>query len=759
MTTRRQDWCGAGPLRHSFAWISRAGLCFVVMGVLVWANPTAAAETTWHVPNAAARFVAKISRRPTVPAAGVIVVLPDGGILPRRFPTPIVIDPQGNHCPSEGLWHHPDEGLAFVFDPGPGVDRVEIYVAAGQRPYPVAPLALKKFKPSLLFYGVNGGASLGRARRLARSAAAGRDVRFAVVRRVFDTGAPAGRDANSSGYYAGWFQCRKPGRTYFYTSSQDGSEIAIDGKLVHGWPGRHGRNEGRDGRQGSWVHLAEGMHRIEYFLFSVDQRAAHLGWQQAGSDQPYQALKDAGGVPHKTTYPNRAITGPMQPRDFVQSGAATITRAESPHGPLAAFDPRWVSYVQPGEHLVGCFRFQSRYAASHPAGTTYEWQFEGRSLLTGKQVTWLFPGRERRTVQLAVRSGDHVSLASRTFYPGRVPARLSINNQSHRARYRDFFLVNARARSKDPPARHWTPAMWYALRAVSDYGRGHTLMYTLFQESHESIKALPDDMRIYYEDLLVAALRSSDTTGERIDPWLERLTRATTDAERRLHWKVERASHALYERNNPDLARRILGSLLQQRRADSTEWIRGVIRRGDIDFLGGDYVAARGFYSQAADAGRKQRERAARDAARTAGVRRTATRRGPGPVDWRAHAVREGTLYRNFRTFMDQGHRDDARTVLDKWEIEFPMSKFDGEFITALAEWWIYANAKARAVRIMQAHRAAAGMSLHLPRILELELNCLVDLGDQEQVKQLAKMIVKDYHEFPVAVTAQGYLK
>jgi hypothetical protein len=750
MTTHHHDRIGSRTQRY------RAGLCLMLIGALAGAT-TIGAETTWQIPQADVRFMVKITRRPSAPGAGVIAVLPDGGILPRRFPTPIVVDPQGKRCPAEGLWQHPGDGLALVFDPGPGVNHVAIYVAAGRRPFPMPPSALRQFKPSLLFYGVNGGASLERAHRLARSAAAGPDVRFAVVRQVYDTAAPAGRDAKSSGYYTGWFRCRTAGRTYFYTGSQDGSEIAIDGKLVHSWPGRHKPNEGRDGRQGSWVTLTEGLHRIEYFLYSVQQRAAQLGWQQAGAKQPYQILKDAGGVAHKTTYPNRSVTGPMQPQDFVQSGAAIVTAAETPGGPLAVFNPRWISYIQPGEHLVGCFRFDPLYAASHPPGTTYEWVFDGQSMLSGKRVNWLFPGRTRRTVRLTLRSGDHVSRATRTFYPGRVPTRMSINNPAHRSRYREFFLAAARAKGKAPAATSWSPTMWVALRAISDYGRGHSLMYTLFQESYASIKGLPPELRMYFEDLLITALRSHDETGKLIDPWLDRLTRATTDAERRLHWKVARASHALYERNNPALARRILGSLLQQRRADSTEWIRGIIRRGDVDFLGGDYVAARKFYSDASVAAQRLRERTAREAARAAGTRPTARKRGPG--DWRAHAVREGTLYRNFRAFMDQGQNDEARRVIEKWEIGFPMSKFDGEYVSALAEWWIYANARRRAVRIMQAHRAAVGMSLHLPRILEMELNCLVDLGDQEQLKKLAKMIVKDYHEFPVAVTAQRYLE
>lgn len=733
-----------------------------------------AAPSDWRINKARVRFQFSVAGRPGEASAGIIVIIPDGGILPRGHATATVFDSAGNALKHRGLWHNPQRGLALVIEPPTAGNSITVYMSPGARSYPGPPRALKDFTPGPLFYGARGVATLDRARSLATTAPVGEGIEFAPVRRVFERDPPSGHAGRNATYYTAWFRCRKPGRTYFYTVSQDGSEIRVDGKLVHSWPGVHDRREGAGATQGAWIDLSKGLHRIEYTQFNVAAREVHLGWQVAGAAQPYQVLKDAAGVPHVSRFLNRSITGPMQPGDFVQSGRATLVKAESPTGPLAVFEPRWVSYMQPYGNMICRYEFKPALTGTHPEGTEYGWQFENGAGVAASTATRLYAGRGDRAVALTLKHGEHRSTAQRRFFPKSLPRRASILNARDRVDYRRLFLEDAKSES-GRSAEHWPETKWAVLRCISEIGKGQTLIVYLFTKSYEDLRQLDTQLRWYFEELFIDAARRHLDPGK-VAEWINRLESAERDKSRKLFWKLQAVEYLMIERREFKAAALRLGTLEGMHQPKEAEWLRAIVRLGDLAFLQGEVSEARRRYGWVASRPKKGLATARAQplsrlwttskepAPPVAGEKRSALRERfersrTTASDWRATAVREGTHYKTFRKLLDDGFVEEARAVLEWWEIELPLSKFEGEYTVAEAEYLMEVGRHRQAQQFLEAFRRAVDMSAFLPRAMELEMRCLIELKQMDEFRELAQAVVDDFSGFPQATTAENLLR
>jgi hypothetical protein len=683
-----------------------------------------------------------------------------------------VLDSAGRELKHAGLWHNREQGLALVFAPPATGNSVTVYMIDGTRPYPAPPASITGFTPGVLFYGRDDRGSLQAAYDLASSRPVGEKINFAVISRVFDREPPAGRLGRNSAYYFGWIPASKPGRTYFYTISQDGSEIRLDGASVHTWPLGQPRHAGAGATEGNWVDLSEGTHRLEYFQYNQNaSREVHLGWQLAGAAEPYQILKDAAGVPHKTKYLNRKVTGPIQANHFARSGRAVMASAESPGGPLAVFEPNWKSYMQPYGRLLCDFSFKAGLTKTHPEGTSYQWQFGRSHAAEGASATRLYLGRNDQVASLTLRRGDHVSKTMRRFFPKQLPRLWSMLNANSRSEYRKRFLTDAKNATNERPASTWTTERWHALRAISEIGRGQTLVYLLFTKSHEDILKLDRDTRWYFEELFIDALSRLDDPS-RATAWLKKLEAAERDPDRKIFWKVQLAEHYLYDVNRPKLARQMLSLVSAAQKPDSTEWLHAMVRIGDIELLSGNIDRAREQYAWLARLPRRNRAPAARSkplaradaepAAQEPDPPSTTKRfpRAAAPaLDWRAETVREGTLYKNFRQLMEDGDLELVHEILQRWEIEFPLSRLDGEYTVAHAEYLIAIRRYARAQQILEVYRGVVGMTLYLPKAMEMELRCLYHLKRSDEFKDLARDLIDNFAAYPESETAQSLLQ
>ncbi|MBI3986974.1 MAG: hypothetical protein HY343_08650, partial [Lentisphaerae bacterium] len=288
-----------------------------------------ASEPNWQNDKAELCFDFDIVGGPSDPVAGIIAVIPDGGILPRPRFKAEVATPGGTILKSELIWHNSREGAAIVFEPPSDTATVQLYVL----PSNDTPKPLSQFRPSIVVFGKNvATAGLDAARSMANVPVIADDVLFGTVDQIFATTAPVVQDANSASYFLGWFKPQTAGKSYLYTISKDGSEFAVDGNLVHSWPGLHDRSGGVGAEHGNWVNLTAGMHKIEYFHFCAHPKGfeTYFGVQWPGA-KPVDNPKFPGKK-------NKDFTREMQASDFTHSGKAKLTGVRSKKGPTAVID-------------------------------------------------------------------------------------------------------------------------------------------------------------------------------------------------------------------------------------------------------------------------------------------------------------------------------------------------------------------------------------------------------------------------------------
>ncbi|MBI2438121.1 MAG: hypothetical protein HYV36_04830 [Lentisphaerae bacterium] len=708
------------------------------------------AQDSWHIPLAEARFAVELVSRPTVPVAGIVAILPDGGILPKGKLKAEVVDEAGNPLKANLLWHNPNQGLALVFEDSPG-KQAWIYISpATDYPKATAPL-----RPSLMLFVRNGGnPGLEQAHALTGALPVGPDIYFTLVDNIAHTYSPAGRDEQTSSFYTGSFRVNKAGKTFFYTISKDGSEFSIDGKLVYSWPGLHGRAGSERGEKGAWLDLGAGIHQIEYFHFSQAYlgRECQLGWQEAGESNPRN--------PKHPELPNLDVTRPMRKFDFVHSGRARLTAGTSKQGPLAIANSQWRSVLQLGQNPICLFQLTAFGHERLPTNTLFEWDFGLGRKASGAQVEWLFSGLGDQQVSLTVATGTDKSTCSKKFFPKssspHEPLQLSINNAEHRRRVRDLYQVMCRATpALKRPGELWDATLWEGFLAVLDLPAEYTLLSELFERSRQDILSLNDKQRWLLESVFFDALRQADPN--LTTTWLERLEKEEKDPARRGQWKARRVEFYIFESNNLDQARSAANEFAGAAAAlQQTEL--ALIRLGDVELYSGHQDAAQRYYAQAQES-RRQPAKPEAPAATvkpnnkpTAGTPPTPPAPAePGVDTWKATAVRESSFYATARSLISQQAYFEARRLLDQWELELPLNKLSGDFPLAEAQYYMALKEFKRAQKILATYRQAVDLSNNLPSAMKMELYCLGRLDRDKEARELAGLIIKRLPNHPLA--------
>ena len=768
-------------------------------------NDCAAEDHKWHSPTAEICFEMKITSPLTDPSAGIVAVVPDCGLLPKNQFKVEVFDENGKLLKHEFLWHNPKEGLAVVFEPAE-TENVFLYVSASPEKMRFARLGgasgearASAFRPSLLLYVRNGNAGLEQAHVLADKPPVGDDIYFTIVDSVYHSYCPVGRDENVSSYYTGWFNAKKPGKTYFYTCSKDGSEFFIDGKLGYSWPGIHERDNYAG--KGQWINLEPGLHKIEYFHFNVTLlgREAHLGWQLPGERQ----VDD----PKVKGRKNLDVTGPMQPDDFIHSGRTELNRAFSKKGPLVFFYPVWESFIQaaktdlvymhlwdslvlPGKEKPVClFRFEPVGADTLPKSAVCSWDFGKGRIVTGKSVFWLFGGYDDQKVTLNISSGGFNSSATRIFFPksrdpAREPPRVSVLTSEGRAQFRAVYqaMVSATPNNKRP-CEDWNETMWEGFSAVLDRETEPSFLSAIMERSGEDLKRVPEEFRWKIEDRIIEIARRGEP--KKTLAWAELYEKGEKDDKRIAHWKAKKIEIALYDLNDLGSAR-IYAGQFTVRRDDKYSSVLRLIRMGDVECFNNNFEAARRIYLQAQelyaaggveakeakpaqapfDTGFANQAPPRREGAKKQKERSTDTNAAPakktggGPParkpqvnrsevlarstnDWRTLAVQQAAYYATVQNFVDQDAYEDARATLDQWELEFPITKLTGDYLLAEALYYVALNNYRAAVSILANYRAAVEISNELPRAMRMELFCLTKMNRDKEARAFARTIIE----------------
>lgn len=738
----------------------RISLLPSLLALSIAAGGYAAEDQKWFAPASEVCFSLRVESRPTDPEAGVVAIVPDCGLLPKNQFKPEVFSEDGKPLKCEVVWHNPKEGLAVVFE-APGGDTCRLYVSPSSEKTRFA----SAFKPSILLYVRNGTASLEQARALAEKPPVGSDIYFAHVDRIFHSISPAGRDENASSYYSAWFKARRPGRTYFYTSSKDGSEFLVDGKLGYSWPGIHGRD--MTASKGQWIEISSGLHHIEYFHFNLkfDWREAHLGWQLPGEKQPFDPQDKT------KTKPNLDVTGPMVSSDFILSGRARLERASSRRGPLALFDPAWESIIEPGNAPVCLFKFEPAAAGGLPESAVCSWDFSNGRIIKGRQAYWLFGGYGEQHVTLTATMGAYASSVTRSFFPkspdpANEPPRVSVFTPEGRAQYRGLYQVMVEATPPNHrPCEDWNETMWEGFYAVLDSETDPKLIYAVAERSAMDIRRASRDLALKIEDRIIELARRSDP--RRAMALCEIFEKSEKDRRRLVAWKSVEMQIALYELNDLSLARRLLDQISPEP-GDARSTALKMVRAGDLERFGNNielarrhYQAAQSFYASNAPPRQAREEESATNAAskvRAAGDanKPISPAAKPRPAafnrtgmlaqsisDWKVRAVQEAGYYATVQSLIDQDSIEEARAVLDEWELEFPLTKLSGDYPVAEALYYIAVRNFRAAVGILSNYRRVVEISNELPRAMRMELYCLTQLGDDKAARAFARGVIE----------------
>jgi TolA-binding protein len=290
------------------------------------------------------------------------------------------------------------------------------------------------------------------------------------------------------------------------------------------------------------------------------------------------------------------------------------------------------------------------------------------------------------------------------------------------------------------------------------------------------VLALAPADRHFLEDLYFEVLRYTDKEGAA--KWLDRFETEERDFPRKGYWRIARVDFRLYDLEDLDGARRLADGIRAS--ADPETTVRAAIRQGDVERFRGKYDEAAKLYAQAQDMPRAAPRQATAPTARP----REEAAKPKGPAEkpkagadgpsrerpavtgaislpatrepWKAEAVRESSYYRTAHDLIGKGCLYEARDVLRRWELELPLSKISGDYSLAEAEYFRTIRDFRRALKILRAYREGTEMSAFLADAMEMEIQCLVQLGRDKEIVELAKEFERRFPGHPAAERARS---
>ena len=693
----------------------------------------------------------------------MLAIIPDGGLLPRPVPEPVVVDAQGKTLKSEVLWHSPHDGIAVLFEPPP-TGAVTIYFRTAGSFAHVGNRPGSLFKASLLLMVKMGHASMNAALQIPSEALQG-GTRLRLAPYIGQRSNLLGPDEDFSSYYAGWIKMEKAAKVYVCTISSDGSQCLLDGKVVANWPGIHTRQEGGSGKYGNWVELAAGLHRVEYFHFKrTGALEANLCWRLPGEKFPRT----------------------LHTSEFVQSGAAKVTKIQTADGLLpAAIQWSCESYLWLRDQPWNLFALRAMEADGAPAGTVYSWEPEPGVHVTGSELNWIFRGSGEHMVSLTVSQGLHSAHSTRLVYYTLTPAAATINSSNDRTEYRKALLARCRSvAAPQRPCAGWDEELWMMLASVVEPLAGLALMQEVFERSWDEVLKRPATERYRLEDIYFDLMRYSNK--QAAEGWLPKFEQAdSTNRVRQMMWQLTHVDFVLNDLNQADTARK-LAAALKTTASGSNEIARVMIRQGDVERFAGDAELAAKFYSGAQDIlGKKPaiiakapmvaKTSPATKAPTTTkaanATKESTTGKGgkgggkaaennsskgermfaiaPSVDDWRKQAVREAAYYETLHSMLQAHDIEEARKTLDTWEMEFPLSKLAGDYPIGEGEFYTTIGDFPRALRVLSAYRKNVEISNYLPQAMALECRCLSALKRNAEFVALAQELIKRFPGHP----------
>jgi TolA-binding protein len=183
-----------------------------------------------------------------------------------------------------------------------------------------------------------------------------------------------------------------------------------------------------------------------------------------------------------------------------------------------------------------------------------------------------------------------------------------------------------------------------------------------------------------------------------------------------------------------------------------------LIRLGDVERADSNRVAALKYYGEAQDRYHAQWQRDAAAAVKREDKTAKPAIQSIAARDWRTQAVREASFHATVASLIDGQYLFEAREKLRRWELEAPVSKLNGDYPLAEAEYFLAAGNRVRALAGLALYRQGTDISSALPDVLNLELQCLVDLRRTREAESVAERLLKQFPNHPAAARAKRVL-
>lgn len=727
-----------------------ASACLAAAALLVSAGRSLADADHWAIEGAALRVRVEVTQPPSEPSAGILAVLPDGGLLPRPFPDATVVAPSGEVIASQVLWHHPARGLAVVFAASNTAAQAWIYLRGVPTPLPALNRGLY---PSLLLYARPGEPDLGKALRIPSQLPDDSGTLMEPIGNICLSDNPLGPHEFFHTYISGWFRRAKAARIYFCTISREESELRIDGKTVAQWPANRPRGDGSKGQFGSWLDVAAGLHRIEYFHYAKD----------AGKE-----LQAAWRIPGETA---GSLPVPIPESGLLHSGRCKLVDADFRDGRPAAMVTGNLTpsrYFWFGDRPSNLYELRADLLGTPTNDLTCTWIFNADQRMVWPHATWIFEGVPSSPVTFtAANRRGTTRLSVPLDMVGEAP-RGRVANDTDRAWFRAVLLgmCEATAAGKSACSR-WSPDLWETLVNITPPFEGTELLKAVFTTGRREVLALDRSRRWTLEDTFVGGLRASAPGEART--WMERFEKEEPDAARRFDWKQDRFDVTLYDLGDT-VAARAMAADLQAAAQKPEQKLRAMIHLGDVERAVSNLEAAVTLYGDAQDRYHEQLRqtpavpRPAMPVAAPPGPRRKLRQASPrayghiGERDWKTLAVREAAFYSTVSTLIEGRFFFEARDTLRQWEIEVPLGKLSGDYPLAEAEYYLAAGNVQRALAGLRIYRQSMDISSSLPDVMDLELRCLTQLKRQKEAEAVAADFLKQFPNHPAAARARKVL-
>ncbi|MCL1921481.1 MAG: hypothetical protein FWG50_10490 [Kiritimatiellaeota bacterium] len=723
---------------------------------------TATARAQWPdwsvVPDATMRVDLRVNSEPPHPDLGVIAMIPDGGLLPAKNPTPDVRDSEGKPVEHLIFGHNPKDVMGIVFAPQKSGSGVSVFFKPGNNP---PPKPNTRLFPSVVYFTKNGNGSMETARKFQNTYPPATGAFFGLWPCIGSMINPWGANDDFSSWYIGGFISPKSEKIFFATVSNAGSEFSVDGKKVHEWNGQGGRGSAAKGQQGKWLDLDAGVHRIDYFHYSAKGRGteAQIVWKRDGVQ-----LVNTNGYPEL-----------MQ--DFDRSGSSSIAGIRFRDGRTSAVvkgHERPVGYLWTGDNPVVLFSLNYVTSAAPADKAAYTWEFAKNKRLAEPVVDWLVTGDVANTfavpVTLVASNASGVVRSTHRMISQYTPAQCSLDNPSDRQAFRKALnnMLRAVPVGMDPCV-DWIPDYWQLLTDVIEPYRSSAMLNPIFTRALDgSLQKIAPRLRWEMEDRFIETIRLKRDDKLLLE-WIDKLEKSEKTGARRFRWKDERFCAYLLDVNDLAAAKHYL-SFLKEAAATPDQTQIASLRQGDYAFFTGEMDDATKFYKEAQDRYPNRakvalpggyvpyldpsRRKAPTNTTSTVAAKanQSLAAKMASRIDaWKVLTVQDSSMYTTIVTFLAQDALEEALQKLWEWEAMSPLSKMTGEYTVAAARVYMYVEDYRRAINMLRNYRQQTTMNAMLADAMKLEMDCLLKLDDKDKprIKELAEDFVKRFPGHP----------